>query len=95
MIASSTKICVSRRETQAFTRESSHAANAHSFAYPLNSLLRPQSCSRGHRRQTAGWQMSGSPKAPDNSFWQGKPACWGRPGVQPRLPGPPVTPREM
>ena len=26
---------------------------------------------------------------PHNSIWQGKPACWGRPGVQPRLPGPP------
>ena len=33
----------------------------------------------------AGWQ----PNSTHNSIWQGKPACWGRPGVQPRLPGPP------
>ena len=26
-------------------------------------------------------------KKPSNSIWQGNPACWGRPGVQPWLPG--------
>ena len=31
------------------------------------------------------WQ----PKSLHNSIWQGKPVCWGRPGVQPRLPGSP------
>ena len=30
-----------------------------------------------------GWQS----KSLRNSIWQGKPACWRRPGVQPQLPG--------
>ena len=65
-----------------FTLQVSHSCvNSH------NSLPRPPQLLKGHRRRTAGWGNGWQPKSPHNSIWQGKPACWGRPGVQPQLPG--------
>ena len=48
-----------------------------------------QSCSKDNEDglwRADGWQ----PKSLRNSIWQEKPACWGRPGVQLRLPGLPL-----
>ena len=45
------------------------------------------SCSRDIEdglRGADGWQ----PESLHYSIWQGKPACWERPGVQLQLPGP-------
>ena len=51
-----------------------------------NSPRETQSCSRVTKMdygRANGWQ----PRSFRNSNRQGKPACWGRPGVQPQLPG--------
>ena len=65
-----------------------NAKMSRSCAYS-STVYRDPKAAQGTSKTDCGGQMGGSPKSTRNSIWQGKPACWGRPGVQPQLPGPP------
>ena len=54
----------------------SHAAVTHNGVNSLDSLPRPQSCSRDIEDGLQGGRWVAAQK-PHNSTWQGKPACWG------------------
>ena len=53
----------------------SHAAVTHNGVNSLNSLPRPQSCSRDIEDGLQGSRWVAA-QNPHNSIWQGKPACW-------------------
>ena len=89
MISIITEICVGHRcETQTI-RVNSARCNCHQLGQLAQQSTETPKLLKGHRRRTAGRGADGwQPKSPYNSIWQGKPACSGRPEVQPRLPGP-------
>ena len=84
MIIINRELCCAFRETQ----ESSHAASITQLCQLAQQSSETPKLLKGHRKQTVGGTWVAAQK-PHNSIWQGKPACWWRPGVQPQLPGPP------